>query len=360
MKITRPRESAASKWAPQYRFTRRRSSTAVVLATGFGVLGLLVSACGGSAPSSATSGNITTTSKSIPTTINMAYTAPVADQLLPLIAEHAGLFAKYGVNVHITYLAATAALDGLVGGKIQMSVYDSPEPEVAAAAGQDIKWIAEWEHHANLYLVGGTGIKNVKDLAGKAIGMTAPGSTTAVLTQVALNQAGVLSSAHLEPLGTVGATLSAFLAGSVQATIAGPPQQNVLLAKVPGSSIIVDYRKSFPWIGGGLAVSAAWASKHVAATVDVIKALQATIVYFKSHEADSVAVIEQATKSNSADATAGYEAMLSLIDATSSLVPSVTVESAVLNEISAVSPTSSKLKAASVIDTTYAKAASKG
>ncbi|NNN20324.1 MAG: ABC transporter substrate-binding protein [Acidimicrobiaceae bacterium] len=360
MKITIHSEQAASKWTPRHRFTHRRSSTAVVLGTGLGALGLLVSACGGSTPSSATSGNTTTTSNSIPTTINMAYTAPVADQLLPLIAKQAGLFAKYGVNVNITYLSATAALDGLVGGKIQMSVFDSPEPEVAVAAGQQIKWIAEWEHHANLYLLGGPGITSVKDLAGKAIAETVAGSTTAVLTQVALNQAGVLSSAHLEPVGNVGATLSAFLAGSVQATIAGPPNQTVLLSKVPGSSILVDYTKSFPWVGGGLAASTAWTSKNVAATVDVVKALQDAVVYFKSHEAESVAVIEKATHADSANATAGYQAMLSIIDATSSIVPSVTVETDVLKAMAPVSPATAKLTGASVIDTTYAQAASKG
>src|ERR1700677_2020428 len=73
--------------------------------------------------------------------VTIAYTAPVADQLLPLITAKAGLFTKYGVPVTVTYLPQTEALDGLVGGKIQMSVFDSPGPEIAVADGEQIKWI---------------------------------------------------------------------------------------------------------------------------------------------------------------------------------------------------------------------------
>ncbi len=87
-----------------------------------------------------------------------------------------------------------------------MAVFDSPAPELAVADGEQIKWIAEWEGHADLFLLGRPGVSTTKDLAGKSVAETVAGSTTAVLTQVALQDAGVLTSAHLQPLGNVGAT----------------------------------------------------------------------------------------------------------------------------------------------------------
>jgi ABC-type nitrate/sulfonate/bicarbonate transport system substrate-binding protein len=317
-----------------------------------------VAACSSSASSSSSSGSAATQQTST-APVTIAYTAPVADQLLPLITDKAGLFAKYGVPVTVTYLPQTAALDGLVGGKIQMSVFDSPAPEVAVADGEQIKWIAEWEDHADLFLLGRPGISSVSDLAGKPVAETVAGSTTAVLTQVSLKSAGVLTTAHLEPLGNVGATLSAFQSGSVQATIAGPPNQTTLLKAVPGAKILVDYSDSIPWVGGGLAASMSWASAHKTETVNIVRALAAGEQYFKTHQAAAVADIESATKSSAASAQGAYTAMLAVMDGTPSLMPSATIESQALSAIASSSPGAASLTGASVIDTEFAQAADK-
>jgi ABC-type nitrate/sulfonate/bicarbonate transport system substrate-binding protein len=319
-----------------------------------------VAACSSAASSSSSSSaGSATTQQSSTSPVTIAYTAPVADQLLPLITDKAGLFAKYGVPVTVTYLPQTAALDGLVGGKIQMSVFDSPAPEVAVADGEQIKWIAEWENHADLFLLGRPGIASVSDLAGKPVAETVAGSTTAVLTQVSLKTAGVLTSAHLEPLGNVGATLSAFQSGSVQATIAGPPNQTTLLKAVPGAKILVDYSNSIPWVGGGLAASMSWASAHKTETVNILRALSAGEQYFKSNQAAAVADIQSATKSSAASAQGAYAAMLRVIDETPSLMPSAAIESQALSAIASSSPGAASLTGSSVIDTEFAQAADK-
>jgi ABC-type nitrate/sulfonate/bicarbonate transport system substrate-binding protein len=338
--------------------SRRRPTTRVALVAACCAATATIAACSSSA-SSSSSGSTAAAQQDSTSAVTIAYTAPVADQLLPLITEKAGLFAKYGVPVTVTYLPQTAALDGLVGGKIQMSVFDSPAPEIAVADGQQIKWIAEWENHADLFLLGRPGISSVSDLAGKPVAETVAGSTTAVLTQVSLKSAGVLTSAHLQPLGNVGATLSAFQSGSVQATIAGPPNQTTLLKAVPGSKILVDYSNSIPWVGGGLAASVPWASAHKTETVNILRALAAGEQYFKANKAASVQVIESATKASAADAEGAYTAMLRVMDETPSLVPSASTESQALSAIAGTSPGAASLTGASVIDTEFMQAAEK-
>lgn len=291
--------------------------------------------------------------------VTIAYTAPVADQLIPLITKEAGIFDKYGIPVTMTYLPQTEAIDGIVGGKVQMSVFDGPAPEVAVADGEPIKWIAEWEGHADLFLLGRPGVASVKDLAGKPVAETVAGSTTAVLTQVALRDAGVLTATHLQPLGNVGATLSSFQSGSVQATIAGPPNQTTLLKAVPGAKILVDYTTSIPWVGGGLAADIPWANAHKAETIDIIKALTDGEQYFKTHKAESVKDIETVTKSGQADAEGAYDSMLKIMNQTSSIVPQASIESATLQAIASTSPGAASLTGASVVDTEFAQAASK-
>ena len=334
----------------------RKASRKLAMAAACCAATAAVAACSSAASSS---GSAAAQQGSSTAPVTIAYTAPVADQLLPLITDKAGLFAKYGVPVTVTYLPQTAALDGLVGGKIQMSVFDSPAPEVAVADGEQIKWIAEWEDHADLFLLGRPGISSVSDLAGKPVAETVAGSTTAVLTQVSLKSAGVLTTAHLEPLGNVGATLSAFQSGSVQATIAGPPNQTTLLKAVPGAKILVDYSDSIPWVGGGLAASMSWASAHKTETVNIVRALAAGEQYFKTHQAAAVADIESATKSSGASAQGAYTAMLAVMDGTPSLMPSATIESQALSAIASSSPGAASLTGASVIDTEFAQAADK-
>jgi ABC-type nitrate/sulfonate/bicarbonate transport system substrate-binding protein len=350
---------------------RGRSASRIAIALACCAAGATLAACssGGSSSSTgsgstgAAGGSTASTGGSasggamVPVTI--AYTAPVADQLIPLITKDAGIFDKDGIPVTITYLPQTEAVDGIVGGKIQMSVFDSPAPEVAVADGEQIKWIAEWESHADLYLLGRPGVSSVKALAGRPVAETVAGSTTAVLTQVSLQDAGILAATHLQPLGNVGATLSAFQSGSVQATIAGPPNQTTLLKAVPGAKILVDYTNSIPWVGGGLAADDTWAKAHQAETVDIVKALTQGVQYFKTHKAESVKDIEAVSKSGEADAEGAYASMLKIIDQSTSMVPQASVESAALKAIAGTSPGAASLTGASVVDTDFAQAAGK-
>lgn len=344
---------------------RSRPASRIAIAIACCAAGATLAACSSSSSTSGAAGTSATSASSASAggsatmaPVTIAYTAPVADQLIPLITQKAGLFAKYGIPVTITYLPQTEAVDGIVGGKVQMSVFDSPAPEVAVADGEQIKWIAEWETHADLYLLGRPGVSSVKDLAGKPVAETVAGSTTAVLTQVSLKDAGVLGTAHLQPLGNVGATLSAFQSGSVQATIAGPPNQTTLIKAVPGAKILVDYTTSIPWVGGGLAADISWANAHKTETVDIIKALTAGEQYFKTHKAESIKDIESVSKtSDDADAEGAYNSMLKIMNQTSSMVPQASIESAALQAIAGTSPGAASLTGASVVDADFAQAA---
>lgn len=344
---------------------RSRPASRIAIAIACCAAGATLAACSSSSSTSGAAGTAATSVSSASAggsatmaPVTIAYTAPVADQLIPLITQKAGLFAKYGIPVTITYLPQTEAVDGIVGGKVQMSVFDSPAPEVAVADGEQIKWIAEWETHADLYLLGRPGVSSVKDLAGKPVAETVAGSTTAVLTQVSLKDAGVLGTAHLQPLGNVGATLSAFQSGSVQATIAGPPNQTTLIKAVPGAKILVDYTTSIPWVGGGLAADISWANAHKTETVDIIKALTAGEQYFKTHKAESIKDIESVSKtSDDADAEGAYNSMLKIMNQTSSMVPQASIESAALQAIAGTSPGAASLTGASVVDADFAQAA---
>lgn len=330
----------------RHRGTRRRRGIAGTLATAALVGGTAVGALA-TGPAVAVSGASRTPS------LTLAYSAPVSDQLIPLVAADAGIFKKYGLNVHVIYMPATQINDGLVGGTIQLAVYAAPEPEVLDQSGENIQWIAEWEKHADLYLLGQKGVKNLKGLAGKSVAETAAGTTTSVLTEIALHRAGVLKKAHLQPVGTVGATLTTFASGQVAATIAGPPNQTTMLKRLPGSSILVNYTKAFPWVGAGIAVNGGWAAHHVVETRHAMQALLAGITYFEHHKAQSVKIIQKTTNAKRGTAEKAYAATLGLIKKTGNPVPSAAVEKSMLHNLDAVQPPSKKISARIVYNDKY-------
>jgi NitT/TauT family transport system substrate-binding protein len=92
------------------------------------------------------------------------------------------------------------------------------EPIRIIAAGvdsvADILWIAK----------PGSPLHSVKDLAGKKVGFTAPGSVTNMLILMALKANGMTASdVHLVAAGGIGANLSAVLNGAIDAGMTGEP-----------------------------------------------------------------------------------------------------------------------------------------
>jgi len=78
----------------------------------------------------------------------------------------------------------------------------------------DILWIAKPDSPLN----------GIKDLVGKRVGFSAPGSVTNMLLLMSLRQAGIdAKSVQMVPAGGIGANLSAVLTGALDAAFTGEP-----------------------------------------------------------------------------------------------------------------------------------------
>lgn len=340
-----------------------RRARGVLMCLAVAGLGVGVSACGSGSASSSQSasssgatatgsaGTGSSTSGKLQT-ITMAYTAPVADQLMPVLGQEAGIFKKYGLNVKVTYLTASEADSGLASGRIQMAVFAAPEPEVLNGSGQNIQWVAEWEKHADLFLYGRSGVTSVKDLAGKPVGETSAGSTTAELESISLAQAGVLSSAHIEPLGSVGAMDSAFESGAIDACILSPPNNTAFAGKVPGFKLLVNYKTSLPWVGGGMAAEHSWLASHESEAVDMMKGIVASEKYWEQNQPAAVKAIVKLAHSTQTDATAAYEGSTGIMKASGSPAPSLSLEASMLKSLGLVQSSVKKVQAPAVVDAT--------
>src|SRR6516165_11237092 len=87
----------------------------------------------------------------------------------------------------------------------------------------DILWIAKPD----------SPLSGIKDLVGKRVGFTAPGSVTNMLILMSLKKGGIdLKSVQIVPGGGIGANLSAVLTGALDAAFTGEPVWTQEQAKV--------------------------------------------------------------------------------------------------------------------------------
>jgi len=108
----------------------------------------------------------------------MPTTPPNLVHIPPWIAQDAGIFAKYGIEVKIfTFEGGVAALRALIGGhgEVQIAAPGVPPFIAASARGGDFKAIATYATKHPVAMVAQAEIKQCQDLRGKKIGT--PGGT---------------------------------------------------------------------------------------------------------------------------------------------------------------------------------------
>lgn len=104
------------------------------------------------------------------------------------IAADKGLFAKYGLNVDIRYIAPATATQALLAKNLDIT---NPGGEIIEAGlnGEPVVYIAGILNRAVMSLYAKPEIASVADLKGKVLAVTVPGATTDFAARVLLQQA---------------------------------------------------------------------------------------------------------------------------------------------------------------------------
>ena len=332
---------------------------AVVAVTACGSSSKSTSAGGGGA-SSSTAGASTSTGT---TKVSIGINAAVAGEIEPELAKDAGLFAKYGIDATVTVIPASNLLAALSSGKVEFGAFGAPQPEEAILSGAPLKWLGVWEGKPNTQLIAGPGISSIADLKGKSVGITVPGSLIDLFARRILTDSGVApSGVKFQSLQSTTALLSAFLGGSIQATILSPPQSTKGLTR-KGATSLLEVGAKYSWPQGGLVGYMPWVTSHADATTRVMEAISASVNLFRSDPTKAKAAIKAlAPTTSDSDLNTSYQSALSVL-ATGNIEPSRTTEQFVLRSLSGLYPSKySKAKpstAANYIDVTYAQAAAK-
>src|SRR5438132_5261072 len=105
------------------------------------------------------------------------YNALAGTMLPAWVAQDLGLFTKHGLQHSLNYLAATTAIQAIVGGTEEIGLVGNQGIDVALE-GADTVYIASTAPRFIFHLYGDPAIKSVSDLKGKVFAATQPAAST--------------------------------------------------------------------------------------------------------------------------------------------------------------------------------------
>jgi NitT/TauT family transport system substrate-binding protein len=192
------------------------------------------------------------------------------------IADALGFFSKNHIDIQYANVGTgSAALQALVSGSTDFTISDVTGVTLARRnTGIDVRFVAGQftRFMGALQCRNGAGISGsypdaMKQLVGKKVGITAPGSSTDTYLRYTLLQAGVdPSKVSIIGIGGVPNLVAAIQAGSVDCITSYQPVQQLIKGKV---TTLVDWAKgqgpkvfadNYPY--NGLITSSAYAQKH--------------------------------------------------------------------------------------------------
>lgn len=219
-----------------------------------------------------------------------------------VLAKQLGEFDKAGLSVDIVDLkGGSDALKAVLGGSADVVSGYFDHCVNLAAKKQELQAFVVYDRFPGLVLVVAPShaneIKSIKDLAGKKVGISAPGSSTDFFLKYLLKKNG------LDPAGTsvigvgLGATaVAAMEQGQIDAAVMLDPSVTVLQGNHPDLRILADTRTQKDTLamfggeypGGALYSTAAWVKAHPKEVQALTNAILNTLTSIHSHSAEDV------------------------------------------------------------------------
>ena len=155
------------------------------------------------------------------------------------VAQDAALFTKHGVSVDLKYLAATTAVQGMVGGGEEVGLVGGQGID-AKLEGADLTYIASCLPVFVFQLYARPEIKSLADLKGKVVAVTQPAASTDYAMRIVLKRNGLEPDRDVKILYAqdINGVLTTVSAGNAAAGIMSAPTS--IRAKAAGLRSIVD------------------------------------------------------------------------------------------------------------------------
>src|SRR5262252_4801930 len=218
-----------------------------------------------------------------------------------VLAEQLGEYKKAGVEIElINFRGGSQALTAVIGGSADVVSGYYDHCVNLAAKNQNLQAFVVYDRYPGLVL--GVSprhtneVNSVKDLAGKKVGVSAPGSSTDFFLKYLLTKNSVdPDAAAVIGIGLDATAVAAMEQGTVDAAVMLDPTPTLLKAKYP-LKILSDTRTQADTLavfggeypGGALYTRADWIAKHEKETQALTNAILATLKWIHSHSAEEI------------------------------------------------------------------------
>lgn len=219
-----------------------------------------------------------------------------------VLARQLGEYEKAGLAVELVDLkGGSDALKAVLGGSADVVSGYFDHTVNLAAKKQEMQSFVVYDRYPGLVLVvspsHNAAIKSIKDLAGKKVGVSAPGSSTDFFLKYLLKKHGVAAS-DVAVIGVgLGATaVAAMQQGQIEAAVMLDPSVTVLQGSYPDLRILSDTRTQKDTLdvfggeypGGSLYSTAAWIKSHEKETQALTNAIVNTLDWIHSHSPEEI------------------------------------------------------------------------
>jgi NitT/TauT family transport system substrate-binding protein len=219
-----------------------------------------------------------------------------------VLAKQIGEYEKAGLAVELVDLkGGSDALKAVLGGSADVVSCYFDHCVNLAAKKQELVSFVVYDRYPGLVLVVSPShtaeIKSIKDLAGKKVGVSAPGSSTDFFLKYLLKKNGVdPASTAVIGVGLGGASVAAMEQGQIDAAVMLDPSVTVLQGSHPDLRILSDTRTQKDTLeifggeypGGALYSTTAWINSHEKDVLALTTAILNTLDWIHSHSPEDI------------------------------------------------------------------------
>ncbi|MBB1090722.1 ABC transporter substrate-binding protein [Rhodopseudomonas palustris] len=220
-----------------------------------------------------------------------------------VLAKQLGEYDKAGLSVELVDLkGGSDALKAVLGGSADVVSGYFDHTVNLAAKKQEMQSFVVYDRYPGLVLAVSPGhtaeIKSIKDLAGKKVGVSAPGSSTDFFLKYLLKKNGVDPN-NVSVIGVgLGATaVAAMQQGQIDAAVMLDPAVTILQSAHADLRILSDTRTEHDtrevfggdYPGGALYATVAWIKAHPKEAQGLTNAILNTLGWIHTHSADEIA-----------------------------------------------------------------------
>jgi NitT/TauT family transport system substrate-binding protein len=220
-----------------------------------------------------------------------------------MLAQALGEYEKAGVNVEVVdFKGGSESLKAVIGGSADVVSGYFDHCVNLAAKGQHLQSFVVYDRYPGFALVvspkHSAEINSIKDLAGKKVGVSAPGSSTDFFLKYMLSKNSVdPNSVGVIGVGLGATAVAAMEQGTIDAAIMLDPAITILQGQDKQLKILADTRSQKDTLavfggeypGGALYTRAEWVATHEKEVQAMTNAIIATLKWIHSHTPEEIA-----------------------------------------------------------------------